>query len=285
MTTPTQPTGAPPPGSASTPPTQGDSAPDGAVAAALFSLTGRLALVTGASGVLGAHFARVLHGAGAAVVLAARRVDALAGLVAELGAERAIAVPLDVTDPASIVAACGAAEARFGRPCDVIVNNAGVAVTKPVLQQTAEDWDAVLDVNLRGCFLVAQEAARRLVAAKRPGAIVNIASVLGERVIAGVAGYTAAKAGLIHLTRQLAVELARYGIRANVLAPGYVATPLNAEFFASEAGQAMVRRIPQRRLGRPEDLTGPLLLLASEAGAHMTGAVLTVDGGHSVNPL
>ncbi|MBW8268895.1 SDR family NAD(P)-dependent oxidoreductase [Caldovatus aquaticus] len=257
----------------------------GSDAAALFSLAGRIALVTGASGVLGTHFARVLHAAGAAVVLAARRTEAVAALAAALGPERALAVPLDVTDPASVAAACDMAEARFGAPCDVIVNNAGVAVTRPLLEQSVEDWDRVLDVNLRGCFLVAREAARRLVAARRPGTIVNIASVLGERVIAGVAGYTAAKAGLIHLTRQLAVELARYGIRANALAPGYVATPLNADFFASEAGQAMIRRIPQRRLGRPEDLTGPLLLLASEAGAHMTGAVLTVDGGHSVNPL
>jgi NAD(P)-dependent dehydrogenase (short-subunit alcohol dehydrogenase family) len=247
----------------------------------LFSLAGRVALVTGASGALGAHFARVLHGAGAAVAMAARRPEA----VAPPHGDRALAVALDVTDAASIAAAFDAAEARFGAPCDLLVNNAGIAVTKPVLEQTAADWDAVLDVDLRGCFLVAQECARRLAAAKRPGAIVNIASVLGERVIPGVAGYTAAKAGLLHLTRQLAVELARHAIRVNALAPGYVETAINREFFASEAGQAMVRRIPQRRLGRPEDLTGPLLLLASEAGAHMTGAVLTVDGGHSVNPL
>jgi len=248
----------------------------------LFSLAGRVALVTGASGVLGGHFARVLQRAGARVALAARRVDA----VPDLGTERAVALPLDVTDPASIAAAFDAAEARFGAPCDLIVNNAGIAVTKPALQQTPEDWDAVLDVNLRGCFLVATEGARRLVAAKRPGAIVNIASIAGERVLNGVVGYTAAKAGLLHLTRHLAVELARHSIRVNALAPGYVLTDINREVFDSDSGQAMIRRIPQRRLGRPEDLTGPLLLLASEAaGAHMTGSVLTVDGGHSVHAV
>jgi NAD(P)-dependent dehydrogenase (short-subunit alcohol dehydrogenase family) len=251
--------------------------------AQIFSLAGSTAFVTGASGVLGAHFARVLHGAGARVVLAARRVDALSGLATELG-QRATAVALDVTDPACVARAFDAAEAAFG-PCDVVVNNAGIAVTRPVLQQTPEDWDKVLDVDLRGCFLVATEGARRLVAAQNPGAIVNIASVLGHRVIPGVAGYTAAKAGLLQLTRHLAVELARHRIRVNALAPGYVETPINREFFASEPGQAMVRRVPQRRLGRVEDLTGPLLLLASPAGAHMTGATLVVDGGHSVNPL
>lgn len=252
--------------------------------AALFSLEGRRALVTGASGVLGAHFARVLHGAGAQVALAARRVEATSALAAELGA-RAAAVPLDVTDPATIPAAFDAAEAALGGPCDILVNNAGIAVTKPLLQQGINDWDSVMAVNLRGCFLVGQEAAKRLAAAKQPGSIINIASVLGQRIIPGVAGYTAAKAGLLHLTRQMAVELARFSIRVNAIAPGYVATDINRDYFASEPGQAMVKRIPQRRLGSPDDLTGPLLLLASAAGAHMTGATVTVDGGHSVNPL
>ncbi|WP_137125728.1 SDR family NAD(P)-dependent oxidoreductase [Roseomonas sp. HF4] len=252
--------------------------------AGLFSLQGRRAFVTGASGVLGAHFARVLQGAGAAVALGARRMEAITALAAELG-PRAVAVPLDVTDPATIAPAFDAAEAALGGPCDILVNNAGIAVTKPFLQQGIEDWDAVMAVNLRGCFLVGQEAAKRLAAAKQPGCIVNIASVLGERIIPGVAGYTAAKAGLLHLTRQMAVELARFGIRVNAIAPGYVATDINRDFFASEPGQAMIRRIPQRRLGNPDDLTGPLLLLASAAGAHMTGATVTVDGGHSVNPL
>jgi NAD(P)-dependent dehydrogenase (short-subunit alcohol dehydrogenase family) len=249
-----------------------------------FSLQGRTALVTGASGALGEHFARVLHAAGARVALAARRADALTRLAAELG-ERAAAVPLDVTDAAAVGRAFDAAEAAFGAPCDVVVNNAGIAVTRPALQQTEEDWDQVLDVNLRGCFLVAQAAAQRLVAAGKPGSIVNIASVGGLRVLSGVAGYTASKAALLQMTRQLAVEWARHGIRVNAIAPGYVLTPINAGFFATEAGQALVKRSPQRRLGKPEDLTGPLLLLASDAGAHMTGATVVVDGGHSVNPL
>ena len=252
--------------------------------AGLFSLEGRRAFVTGASGVLGAHVARVLHGAGAQVALAARRLDATAALAKDLG-PRTAAVPLDVTDPASIPAAFDAAEAALGGPCDILVNNAGIAVTKPLLQQGVEDWDGVMAVNLRGCFLVGQEAAKRLAAARLPGSIINIASVLGERIIPGVAGYTAAKAGLLHLTRQMAVELARFSIRVNAIAPGYVATDINRDYFASESGQAMIRRIPQRRLGSPDDLTGPLLLLASAAGAHMTGATVTVDGGHSINAL
>ncbi len=247
--------------------------------AELFSLDGSSAFITGASGELGGHFARVLHQAGARVVLAARRLEACAALAAELG-ERATAVALDVSDEASVAAAFEAAEL-----CDIIVNNAGTAISKPVLQQTAADWDSVMDVNLRGCFLVATEAARRLVAAGRGGSIVNIASIGGLRILQGVAGYTASKAGLVQLTKQMAVELARYGIRVNALCPGYVATPINAEFFASEAGKAVVRRVPQRRLGTNDDLTGPLLLLASAAGAHMTGTTLVVDGGHSVSPL
>lgn len=243
----------------------------------LFSLEGRVALVTGASGGLGAHFATVLHEAGASVALGARREVAAAG-------ERRMAVRLDVTDAASIAAALDAVEARFG-VCDLLVNNAGIAATKPFLDHADADWDAVMGVDLRGAFVMAREAAKRMVAARKPGAIVNIASIGGSRVIGGAASYTAAKAGLLHLTRQMAVELARHRIRVNALAPGYVETDINRDFFASEAGQAMIRRIPQRRLGTVEDLTGPLLLLASEAGAHMTGSVVTVDGGHSVNAL
>lgn len=249
----------------------------------LFSLTGRVALVTGANGALGAHFACALHAAGAAVVLAARRPETVQAEADRLGG-RAAAVAMDVTDADSIAAGFEAATRRLGLP-DLVVNNAGIAVTKRLLDQTPEDWDAVAAVNLRGAFLVAREAARRLVAAERPGSIVNIGSILGDRVIPGVAAYAAAKAGLAHLTRAMAVELARHSVRVNALAPGYIATDINAAFFASDQGQAMVKRIPQRRLGTPEDLTGPLLLLASQAGAHMTGSVIVVDGGHSVAPL
>lgn len=243
----------------------------------MFSLQGKRALVTGASGLLGVHFARVLRGAGAEVVLAARRPDACAALAEELGAT---VVALDVQAPGSVAPAFDAA----GR-VDILVNNAGIAATRGFLEHSLEDFDRVLEVNLRGAFLVGQEAARRMVAAKTGGSIINIASVLGMRIIPGVTGYTAAKAGLVHLTRQMAVELARHGIRVNAIAPGYIASDINAEFFATEAGQAMVKRIPQRRLGNPDDLSGPLLLLASNAGRHMTGSVVTVDGGHSVNPL
>src|SRR4051794_34464529 len=205
--------------------------------AQIFSLQGATALVTGASGALGAHFARVLHAAGANVVLAARRTAALDALGAELG-PRAAAVTLDVTDAAAVSRAYDAAEAAFGAPCDIIVNNAGIAVTRPVLQHTEQDWDSVMDVNLRGPFLVATEGARRMVAAKRGGAIINIASVGGLRILQGVVSYTASKAALVQMTKHMAVELARHGIRVNALCPGYVETPINTEFFASEAGQA-----------------------------------------------
>ncbi len=250
-----------------------------------FRLDGKRALVTGASSGLGEHFARLLAQAGADVVVAARRVDKLQALVQEIAAAggQASAVALDVTDPAS-VRRCFDDIASGGVP-DVIINNAGVTVTKPALQQTPEDFDQVLDTNLRGGWLVATEAARRMVAAGKGGAIVNIASILGERVAGGVAPYAISKAGVIQATKALALELARYGIRVNALMPGYVATDLNREFLASEPGQKLRARIPSRRFGELSDLDGPLLLLASDAGAAISGAALAVDGAHLVGGL
>lgn len=254
-----------------------------------FSLAGRVALVTGASSGLGRHFAGLLARAGATVVLAARRADKLDEAVAQIrrisgnGGE-ALALALDVTDAASVKAAFDTLAGR-GLSVDVLVNNAGIAVSRPLLEQSEADWDGVVDTNLKGAWLVGQEAARRLVAAGRGGSIVNIASITGERVAGGVAPYCVSKAGLIQLTRAMALELARAGIRVNALAPGYVSTELNQDFLASSAGERLRARIPQQRFGRVEDLDGPLLLLASEAGAFITGSVLAVDGGHLVSSL
>ena len=248
-------------------------------------LTGRTALVTGASSGLGRHFALVLARAGARVAIGARRMDRLVSLAEEIravGAE-ALLVELDVTDGTSIDQAVGqTADAMAG--IDILVNNAGIVVAKPALELTADDWDLTIATNLRGAFLVAQAAARRM-AGTGGGSIINIASIAGLRTGGHLSAYAASKAGLIHLTRNLAVDLARNGVRVNAIAPGYIETELNTEFFASKAGEEMIRRIPQRRLGRPADLDGPLLLLASDASRYMTGAVLVVDGGHSVNPL
>ncbi len=251
-----------------------------------FDLTGRIALVTGASSGFGLHFARTLAAHGAAVAVAARRTERLTALVGELTATggRAAAIAMDVTDGDSIRAGIDAAVAALGE-IDLVVNNAGISVTKAPLELTDADWDAVVDTNLRGAWLVAQTIARRLVAAGRPGRIVNIASIVGLRPMGHLAPYAAAKAGLLHLTRTLAMEWARHGIQVNALAPGYVETELNREFWTTPAGRKVIERVPQRRLGRPADLDGPLLLLASDAGAFMTGSVLVVDGGHTVASL
>jgi NAD(P)-dependent dehydrogenase (short-subunit alcohol dehydrogenase family) len=251
-----------------------------------FRLDGRTALVAGASSGLGAHFAQTLAAAGATVALVARRVDRLQSLVATLrdAGHTALALPMDVTQSASVRAAFDTLAAQ-GRTVDLVVNNAGVAVSRPLLDQTEADFDGVLETNLKGAWLVAQEAARRLVAAGRPGAIVNIASITGERVAGGVAPYAASKAALLQLTRAMALELAASNIRVNALAPGYVATELNRDFLASPAGQRLMARIPQKRFGEPSDLDGALLLLASDAGRFMTGSVVAVDGGHLVSSL
>jgi NAD(P)-dependent dehydrogenase (short-subunit alcohol dehydrogenase family) len=248
-----------------------------------FSLDGRIALVTGASSGLGQHFARVLHAAGAKVVLAARRVERIEAEAARLG-ERAHALMMDVADEASILAGFELLAAD-GVVCDVVINNAGISGSSMLLQMETAEWDSVIEVNLRGPFLVAREAARRLVTAKRPGSIINIASILGLRVSPALAPYMASKAGLIHLTRSMAFEFARYGIRVNAICPGYFETEINSDFLQTDYAQASLKRVPQRRIGDLRDLTGPLLLLASDAGAFMTGEALVVDGGQSINAM
>lgn len=248
-----------------------------------FRLDGRVALVTGASGALGAEFARSLAAAGARVVLAARRLAAMEALAADLPG--AAVVALDVTDPVSVSDAVAQAEALAGAPVDLLVNNSGIAAPGAALQQTDDDWARVMGVNLDGARRMSVAVVGRLVAAGRPGAIINVASILGLRQGAGVSAYATSKAALIQLTRQYALEWARHGIRVNALAPGYVETDLNRDFFATEAGQAQVRRIPQRRLGQASELSGPLLLLASDAGSFMTGSVLVADGGHMLSAL
>jgi NAD(P)-dependent dehydrogenase (short-subunit alcohol dehydrogenase family) len=248
-----------------------------------FNLSGQVALVTGASSGIGRHLALLLAAAGAKVALAARRSDLLTEATREIEAEGGIAVPivLDVTNPDSVAAAVAEAERALG-PVNLLVNNAGVTIAKPVLEHTEADWDQVLDTNLKGAWLITREFAAHLVARGRPGRVVNIASILAERAIPQGPSYCAAKAGLVHLTHVLAMELARYGILVNALAPGFIETDLTRAFLRSEAGKRLQARIPLRRLGRPDDLDGAMLLLASPAGAYLTGAVITVDGGHSV---
>ncbi|RJG00830.1 SDR family NAD(P)-dependent oxidoreductase [Noviherbaspirillum sedimenti] len=252
----------------------------------LFRLEGRRALVTGASSGLGRHFALTLAKAGAELVVAARRAEKLAELVEEIQQTGATtqAISLDVTDSASVAAAFDAIAAG-GKAVDIIVNNAGVTVSKPLLEQSEADWDHVVGTNLRGSWLVSQEGARRMIAAKSGGSIVNIASILGERVANHVGPYCVSKAGLIQATKSAALELARYGIRVNAILPGYIVTDLNRDFLAGEAGERLRMRVPTRRFGHPEHLDGPLLLLASEAGIHITGAALAVDGGHLISSL
>ena len=246
----------------------------------LFDLDGRVALVTGASQGLGQRFARVLAERGAKVALAARQVEKLDALKAEIEAQggRASAVGLDVTEASSIAACLDQAAAELG-PLDILVNNAGVAVSKPVLDQTETDWDRVVGTNLKGAFFMAQAAARRMTERGQGGTIVNIASVLALEVIGHLAPYAASKGGIWQVTRTMALELARHGIRVNALAPGYIETDINRDFLQSETGQQMVKKIPQRRFGEPEDLDGALLLLASDAGRYITGSVIVVDGG------
>ena len=250
--------------------------------AELFDLSGEVALVTGASSGLGRRFAKVLASRGASVVLCARSADKLETLKSEIefAGGKAVCVALDVSNAKAIAPAFDAAEAAFGT-VTIVANNAGIAKPARALEMSEEDWRAVLAVNLDAVWYVAQEAARRMIAADKPGTIINTASILGFLVGSGLSSYAVAKAGVVQATKALAIELARNNIRVNAIAPGYVLTEINREFFESEASADTIRHIPQRRIADPSDLDGTLLLLASNrASGFMTGSTIVIDGGH-----
>jgi NAD(P)-dependent dehydrogenase (short-subunit alcohol dehydrogenase family) len=253
----------------------------------LFSLANRTALVTGASSGLGRHFAKVLADAGATVVVAARRMDRLEEVAGEIekSGGKALAVEMDVTSEASVTAAFQAISESLGRPCDVVINNSGMSREGWFREQSEEDWDAVLDTNLTGVWRVGKHATNAMIVAGAKGSIVNIASITAHRTQFMTTAYCVSKAGVDHLTRHMALENARYGIRVNAISPGYYKTAINDEYLDSEAGDAMRKRIAFRRFGEYRELDGALLLLSSEAGSYMTGSTIVVDGGHLLSSL
>jgi 3-oxoacyl-[acyl-carrier protein] reductase len=252
-------------------------------AAQLFDLSGRVALVTGASSGLGARFATVLAENGAAVVLVARRADRLAALRDKIAAAggKAVAIEADVLDRAAMLRAFDEAEKAFGT-VTILVTNAGVAHSGRAIELAEAEWRRVLSTNLDAVFYWAQEGARRMLAAGKKGAIVNIASVLGFGVSKGVIAYTTAKAGVVQVTKALGLELAFKGIRVNAIAPGWFVTEINRDYLTSEEGKALTRDIPVGRFGQDGDLDGALLLLVSDAGSYIAGATIVVDGGQMV---
>jgi NAD(P)-dependent dehydrogenase (short-subunit alcohol dehydrogenase family) len=253
----------------------------------LFSLANRTALVTGASSGLGEHFAHVLAGAGASVVIAARRMDRLERVAAEISAKggRALPVEMDVTREDSVTGAFAEIQDALGRPCDIIISNSGMSREGWYREQSEEDWNAVIDTNLTGVWRVGKAATNAMIAAGVKGSIVNIASITAHRTQMMTTAYCVSKAGVDHLTRHMALESARYGIRVNAISPGYYKTAINDDYLDSEAGDAMRKRIAMRRFGEYTELDGALLLLASDAGSYMTGSTLVVDGGHLLSPL
>jgi len=248
----------------------------------LFDMSGRRVLITGGGSGLGQRFAHTLAAAGASVVLSARRVEKLEETARSIRAcgGAAECVPMDVSCCDSVAAAF--ATIATSGTLDVLVNNAGVAADKMLLDISETDWDTVMDANLKGAWLVARASAALMIAHGQGGSIINIASVLGSAVQQGTNPYSASKAGLLQLSRGMALEWARHQIRVNAIAPGYYSTDMAADFLGSDAGQRMIKRIPQRRLGNPEELDGVILLLASQASSYMTGSVITVDGGLSM---
>lgn len=248
-------------------------------------LNGKVALVTGASSGLGARFAKILAEAGAQVVLAARRVERLKELRAEIESNGGAAhlVALDVTDYASIKSAIAHAETEAG-PIDILINNSGVSSTQRLVDVTPEDYRQVMDTNLQGAFFVAQEAAKRMILrAKgdptRQHRIINIASVAGLRVLSQIGVYCMSKAGVVQMTKAMALEWGRHGINVNAICPGYIETEINREYFQSEGGQKLIDMLPRKRIGHPEDLDGLLLLLSADESRFINGAIITADDG------
>lgn len=253
----------------------------------LFNLDGKVALITGAGSGLGRQFAATLADAGASVVLAARRREKLeetAETIRDLGGN-AICVELDVTDSLSITNCIRETVSEVGAP-DILVNNAGIAKQGYLTDISEDDWDAVLDTNLKGVFMVAQAVAKSMMTANKPGSIINIASILGLRVSKALASYIAAKSAVVQLTKAMAIEWSRQNVRVNALAPGYFITEINEKQFADGAADDFLReRVPMGRVGDLPEIAGPLLLLASDAGSYMTGSIVVVDGGHVCSSL
>jgi NAD(P)-dependent dehydrogenase (short-subunit alcohol dehydrogenase family) len=254
-------------------------------------LSGRVALVTGASSGLGAQFARTLSKAGAGVVLAARRIERLKTLRAELEAEGGDAhvVTLDVTDTDSISAAIAHAETEMGT-IDILVNNSGVSTTQKLVDVSPEDYDYVMGTNTRGAFFVAQEVGKRMIARSRGaapgtfigGRIVNVASMAGLRVLSQIGVYAMSKAAVIHMTRAMALEWGRFGINVNALCPGYIDTEINHHHWQTDAGQKLINMLPRKRVGQPQDLDAVLMMLCANESRFINGAVISADDGYGV---